>query len=188
MSKNILWKKLYEKEGVTVYNASVSGSKLVAFRGTVFIKASPDDLVSVFKDSENWGIWTDLLYIGKVYKTPIENQLVFYQAFKSPPFIDDRDAVYNVLFERDEKSGVQKVTAKSIDYSGAPDTVGIRMNIEFSRWTLTPRDGGTWLELETHADPGGWIPAWLTNFVQRTYCYDLLSKLRIHTIESGVKK
>ncbi|SMF36842.1 START domain-containing protein [Pseudobacteriovorax antillogorgiicola] len=174
----IPWEQLYKKDGIEVFRAKLSGSKFVAFRGTATISTTPDLIVDVFKDAPRWKEWTDLLLSGKILEPRKANHLIFYQAFDSPPFIRDRDAVYDVHFKKDPSSGIVTVVGKSREYPQAPETVGVRMDIDFSRWTLTPKDGKTYVELEMHADPGGWIPSWVVNMVQRDYAYDLLFALR----------
>lgn len=178
-TKPLPWERLYDRDKVEVFRASIEGSRFVAFRGKTWINVQPQTIVDVFNNSARWKEWTDLLISGHVIKHHSARHKVFYQSFSSPPFIADRDAVYEVKVT-DTKTGGLRVVGLSIDYPDAPETIGVRMSIKFSRWKLEPHEGGTLVDLEIHADPGGSIPSWLVNMVQRDYPYNLLSSLRSH--------
>lgn len=174
------WEKLYVKDGIEVFKAKVSGSKFVAFKGTIQLDASPQFIIDIFKDQSRWQEWTKRLITGKILAPLQESSMVFYQAFESPPLIKNRDAVYQVSFEGPGKTGSYSITGISVQHPQSPPTIGVRMHIQFSKWVLTPLQDKTKVQLEMLADPGGLIPSWVVNFVQRKYPYDILNALRKH--------
>ena len=175
------WKHLYKKEGIDVFSANITGSNFVAFKGKVTLPTNPKTLIGIFKDETRWNEWTNLLITGKILPSLENSNLIFYQAFKSPPFIANRDAVYKVAIEGPDKEGAFRVTGQSVTHPQSPPTIGVRMHIEYSRWVLTPDRHTTMVELEMHADPGGLIPAWVVNLVQRKYPFKVLDSLRKFT-------
>jgi hypothetical protein len=68
---------------------------------------------------------------------------------------------------------------KSVKHSNSPDTVGIRINIIFSRYLIEKKKDHTMkVTFETSSDPGGSIPSFLVSWAGRSYPVTLIEGLR----------
>ena len=173
------WTLLRDDNGVKAYSQDLQNSNFVAFRGVVEVNSTIDEIIDVFIDDTNWDKWGEKFHSGHIVEHKTREHKIFYQAFKMPPFVDNRDMVYEYKVQFDRKTGKTFVSGKSIEHPEAPETIGVRMKLTFARWTLIPlTNNKTRIDLEVHSDPGGAIPAWLVNWSQRNYPHNLLSSLR----------
>ncbi|SVC09037.1 uncharacterized protein METZ01_LOCUS261891 [marine metagenome] len=171
------WKKVDTEDGVTVYEKEVG--EMVAFRGEGKIKAATGKLLYVIGDSAHWNEWIENFDKGQVLERKSPFHKVFYQAFDSPFPASDRDIVYEAKTRRDPASGKILVEMRSVQHPKAPKTVGVRVNLKYTRYEITPlADGNLHVVLETLSDPGGSLPGFLVNWAQREYPVKLFQGLR----------
>ena len=70
----------------------------------------------------------------------------------------------------------------------APKTVGVRVNLKYTRYEITSLPGGRLhVVLETLSDPGGSLPGFLVNWAQREYPVKLFQGLRKQVRKPHVK-
>ena len=183
----VSWKKVDTEDGVTVYEKEVG--EMVAFRGEGKIKAAAGKLLYVIEDSVHWGDWIENFDKGRVLERKSPFHKVFYQTFDSPFPAADRDIVYEAKTRRDPATSKILVEMRSVRHPKAPKTVGVRVNLKYTRYEITPlADGNLHVVLETLSDPGGSLPSFLVNWAQRDYPVKLFQGLRRQVRKSFVRE
>jgi hypothetical protein len=175
-AKEYKWEKVKYEKGVTVYKATVENR--VAFRGIGEINGNPDDLISIIEDPSGWKNWIENLKSGKLIEEINPNHKVFYQAISSPFPVSDRDVVYESKIFRDAPNKIL-IEMKSITHLKAPKSIGVRMNIIFTRYIIeTMKEGTMKVTFETLSEPGGALPDFLVNWASENYPITLFEGLR----------
>lgn len=174
------WEEVYTAEGVTVSKKDTEGTPLVAFKGETVYDVPVEDVMGVLLDNEHRIEWVDRLYTNHIVEAQSPYDYVLYQAFDLPAMFADRDYVYHGVASRDASTGVVTLNMQSIEHPKAPATVGVRAELLNSRYILTPLENNTKtrVEVEIQTDPKGWMPAWLTNMVQKDWPLETLNGIR----------
>jgi len=171
------WKKVNEEDGVKVYERNIGD--LIAFRGEGKIKAPLGKLLYVIEDSVHWKEWIENFDSGRVLERKSPFHKVFYQSFDSPFPVKDRDIVYEARTTRETDGNKVIIAMRSVFHPKAPKTVGVRVDLKYTRYEITPlSDGHLQVVLETSSDPGGSLPGFLVNWAQRDYPLKLFKGLR----------
>lgn len=178
-AQTFVWEKASEKEGIVVYTSSVSSSSLKAYRGEVEVRTTLSAVVALITDVENFSKWMPRTANPKLIKGTRENY-IYYIETPAPWPVQNRDAVSEVTVKQDSKT--LKVR---IEFQSASGHVPLRegfLRIPHSKglWELTPRPNGlVHIIYQAHADPGGQVPAWLSNQVVTETPFDALKNLRL---------
>jgi hypothetical protein len=181
------WTKLEEKDGITVFQQDIEGSDLLSFRAVAVFDAKPLKVLSAITDHSRHKEWVQRLSKTKILKRTNSYDIVYYQSFKMPFGVDDRDFVLHGKAVR-KKNGVIVANASSVEWDGSPKTVGVRAALYKSRFELTELPKGqTRVDFEVQGDPKGWIPDWVTNRVQGDWPMKTLNGLRAQCKKSDVK-
>ena len=171
------WKKVNEEDGVKVYERNIGD--LIAFRGEGKIKAPLGKLLYVIEDSAHWKEWIENFDSGRLLERKSPFHKVFYQSFDSPFPVKDRDIVYEARTTRETDGNKVIIAMRSVFHPKAPKTVGVRVDLKYTRYEITPlSDGHLQVVLETSSDPGGSLPGFLVNWAQRDYPLKLFKGLR----------
>jgi START domain len=176
-SINKNWQFLEDKNGISVYQTKIEGTKLVGSRGEAIINAPLNRILFVLSDIDRSFEWVDGLKTSKVLEQNGLLETVVYQEFNLPWPISNRDFVFRGT-ARKEADGRVVIEIKSEDHPLAPKTTGVRGELIESRYTLTPMgDSQTKLEVEVLCDPKGMIPTWLVNLIQKSWPQKTLTAL-----------
>ena len=92
--------------------------------------------------------------------------------------VSNRDGVYRFTFARDGAGGSATVRVEAL-----PDLVPrreglVRIPRSEGHWSVESKGEGVHLAYEIHADPGGWVPAWLANLTVVRMPFHTLENLR----------
>lgn len=174
------WEEVYTAEGVTVSRMDTEGTPLVAFKGETVYDVPVEDVLGVLLDNDHRVEWVDRLYTNHIVEAESPYDYILYQAFDLPAMFADRDYVYHGVASRDAGTGVVTLRMQSVEHPKAPATVGVRAELLNSRYILTPLENNTKtrVEVEIQTDPKGWMPAWLTNMVQKDWPLETLNGIR----------
>jgi len=182
------WEQIDSEAGIVVYKKEVSESGVDVLRGVGVVDAPLPKVLWVLLDYQHGEHWIDRLVRTRVLERRSPHEFVVYRAFKSPPLVSDRDVVYENKATRDPKTGVVTVSAVSVSHEAAPPSVGVRAKIVKGFYRLTPVAGGaTRVEIEALFDPMGALPAWIVNWVQRTWPVNTMKALRREVRKPHVK-
>lgn len=176
LGKEIHWEKVKVEKGVSVYRAKVN--ELIAFRGIGEMKGKAEDLVSIIENPASWKNWIKNFKSGKLIEQISPSHKIFYQSIHSPFPFSDRDVVYESRIFRDQ-SKTTRVEMKSVYHPNAPSTIGVRINILFTRYQIEKVDDNTVIvTFETLSDPGGALPGFVVSWASTSYPITLLEGLR----------
>ena len=176
LSKELDWVKVKTVKGVSVYKAEVKGR--VAFRGVGKMKGKPETLISIIENPTGWKNWIENIKFGKLIEAVSPTHKIFYQAIRSPFPVSDRDVVYESKIFRDkpERFGIEM---KSVLHPKAPKSIGVRINILFTRYHIEKIDDKTMnVTFETLSNPGGTLPGFMVNWASANYPITLFEGLR----------
>ena len=174
--KEIYWEKVKIENEVSVYEAKINGK--IAFRGIGEMMGKPEDLVSIIEDPSGWKNWIENFKSGKLIEEKNHNHKIFYQAIKSPFPVNDRDVVFESRVIRDKPDKI-RLEMKSVTHPKEPKTIGTRINIIFTRYSIERINQNKILvTFETLSHPGGALPDFLVNWASESYPITLFEGLR----------
>mgnify|MGYP001429665607 FL=1 len=186
LGEEIAWGKIKAEKGVTVYKADVQGR--VAFRGVGEMTGSPEDLASIIEDPSGWKNWIENFKSGKLIEEINPEHKIFYQAINSPFPVSDRDVVFESRIIRDSPDKI-RMEMKSVTHPKAPKTIGTRINIIFTRYSIEKINRNKIaVTFETLSHPGGALPDFLVNWASESYPVTLLNGLAVQLKNLNKKK
>lgn len=180
------WQLIKEAEGVMSYKRQTANNSLMAFKATAIIDAPVHKVLDVLIDSEQSKLWIPKLKFSEIIERHSwPNQYLQFTRFNAPWPVKDRiflsqvNVTINPLnFQTDihYSNSTQKRFIKNT----------IRGNAEGSHFTLEPRNNGkaTYLVATSMADPNGFIPKWLINWVSTNVAHDTIILLRAYIKEN----
>ena len=149
------------------------GKRIRSFKLEVLIDGSLDAVARVHYDVENIKRWFWETKESRLLKKVSNTEYYYYQVYNAPLTVPDRDSVVHVAIDPyTAKKGymIHRLRAAP-DFmppqKGLTRVLAQDMTIKF---TPVGKDK-TKLEAEGYIDPGGTIPAWTINFVQRSAPY-----------------
>ncbi len=175
------WEKIKSKNGISVYRMEVPGKDHVIFKGKGVVNKEMFLVLSVLGDINNLTKWIDRLKSAKLVKEVSDMELILYNVVTAPWPLQNRDMVLRTKATYDKKYDWVHIRGRNIKHPKYPKKSGI-VRIPYMRntWSLKPIRKGkaTWVEFKVQADPGGAIPAWVSNMVSKDVPYKSLMNLR----------
>ena len=172
------WKLEKEREGIEVYTREVPNSVYKAFKGIVEIQCSLEELVKFLKDFPSFPKWYYRLTKGEILNRSDDDHGYCYTTIDLPWPATDRDNIFQYDWKRPSEDEAILTSISAPDY--APKQEGfIRIRESTSTWHILRLESDrVRLIHEAHADPGGQLPAWLTNSFVTEAPFSSLKKLR----------
>lgn len=174
------WKLVSERDGIKVYMAHSDESRVKTFRGVMDVEI--DDIYSLPALADDYEFYSRWLYLiselSEVRKRTAQDRDVLVRT-RLPWPVADRDAGLELVFHQDPKTlafgyalkaraGIIPVNDK---YVRIPEMVG--------HFNSTPLGGKKMrIDFEVLLDPGGYIPAFLANFILKDIPYQSLQRFR----------
>ena len=173
------WKKVDEKNGVTVYVNETGHSQIIKVKTEVVVNTSINLVQTILNDVEHRSNWIPFLIESRVLQTLSPTEQLEHSIFYGPWPASNRDFVYGISLHKNDGN---KVIYSMISEASAlmPEQNGmVRAQLIESYYTLTSLGKKrTKVELSFHADPKGWIPTWIVNIIQRALPYMILRNLK----------
>jgi len=180
----VVWEKLSDSDGISVYRWEPEGAPLFAFKGLAMIDAPIAKVASVLADTSRRGEWVPHLIEGRVVRQITDTERIEYTSLETPPFTKNRDFVLHAKAEFKEATRELFFHFSSVEDPLAPVTNMIRGQVINSHYLMRPEgESKTFLEYLVHVDPRGGIPRWLVNMVQKK-----IPRSTIEAIRQQVKK
>ena len=158
---------------IKTFGKQEDGKRIRSFKLEVVIDGSLDAVARVHYDVENIKRWFWETKESRLLKKVSNTEYYYYQVYNAPLTVPDRDCIVHVSIEPyNAKKGfmIHRLRAAP-DFmppqKGLTRVLAQDMTIKF---TPVGKDK-TKLEAEGYIDPGGTIPAWTINFVQRSAPY-----------------
>jgi hypothetical protein len=175
------WKLAKKADGIDVYTLK-GDSKFASFKGHMIIEQSIHSFVALLNDLEeyvNWGY--NLKKVSSVKKSG--DTLLIYYAIAQVPFpYKNREGVYRNLFKWNTKTNTLMVEIETVDgyVEKNKDYVSIKGK-GFWKVVVLPA-GKLDITFQMQVDPGGAVPAWLSNmFIDETPYHNLTNIRKLIT-------
>jgi len=156
------WKLEKNGQGVTAYTREVSGSDFREFKVETTIDTTVDALIAMQRDVKNHPKWIDSVKTAELIKEDADNYYTHTVADAPWPVKNRDSAVRNTIARNDDSSVTIEFYS---DNDLAPVKKGCeRVGAVKGSWQFNPAgDNKVDLIYSAHIDPGGNIPAWLSN-------------------------
>lgn len=174
------WKLVSDRDGIQVYMAHSDESRIKTFRGVMEIELEDfNSLPALADDYEYYARWmyliSDLREIRR--RSATDRDVVVRTRLPWP--VADRDAGLQLLIQQDAKTG-----ALSYDLKGRPGILPVdpgyvripEMNGHFKSIPIGGKK--VRIDFEVLLDPGGYIPAFLANFILKDIPFQSLQRFR----------
>ena len=160
-------------KNITTWAKREDGKSIRSFKVDMTLDASLETVARVHFDVENIKRWFWETKESRLLKKVSDKEYYFYQVFNAPLTIPDRDSIVHVTVEPfNAKRGYMMLTLKAVPDFMPPQPGKTRVAAQDYYIKFTPIDKNTTrLESSGYIDPGGVMPAWTINFVQRTAPY-----------------
>jgi hypothetical protein len=174
------WTLAKEAEGIKVFTRSVPGSAANEFRGIAEIDAPIEVIVEVFKDIPSFTQWYGFCKEIKLLKHDTENHRVMYFVLKTMGPVKDRDLVMEAFDKFDKQAGKNTIAIKALKEELVPiQDKYVRMTDLNATYSMDRIDQErTHVTYTVKADPAGYIPAFISNIIQKDQPFLTLKGLR----------
>jgi len=166
------WVEVSRSPEITVYRKEMPGSPIFAYRGEAEIQAPLDKVVAVVTDTERRTEWAERVKVARVVQRISPLEKIEYVATQVPWPLKDRDFVVHSRLIPDRQAKTLRIEVRSTETPLSPLMPNhVRGWIYRSDFVLRSVDEGrkTHISSETHLDPKGAVPAWIINFVQKSF-------------------
>lgn len=144
-----------------------------SFKVDATMNASLETLARIYCDIDNYPRWFWTVREAKILKRVSDKEFYYYLQHDAPVGVPDRDVIIRATIEPyTAKKGYAIMRLKAVpDYIPARPPF-VRMQAEDMEIRMTPLSADkTHLHVEGYIHPGGVIPAWAINAVQRQAPY-----------------
>lgn len=181
------WQLKRDRDGIQIYTRSIDGSKYKAVRAEAFVDAALHELVGLVMDTPACPEWVATCKDSKVVEKVSETEFYAYTLNDLPWPVRDRDVVARVTWTKGDNGGVT-MSANLVEGMVSEKRRTVRLTYGVTSWTFVPQpDGGTRVVSEAHLDPGGAVPAWLTNMLLIDSPFDTMIGMR-ERVATGLYK
>ncbi len=155
------WEERVNENGLIVETREVPGSSFKAFRASLLVPASRDEVRARLQDVAAYPDWFPDTKEARVLEQFEDGGWANYVRTSVPWPLKDRDAVYVSRLTR-------FADRDRIDVGTDPDLVpeqrdAVRIQSAGGFWELRDAEGGTLVYWEFHVEPGGKVPSGLAN-------------------------
>lgn len=161
---------------VSSYVRVVPGHNVKSFKGVVEAPYPMTAILAVLADIDNLQHW-----VFQCERARHDNSwpdVVYYMEFHTPWPVNNREAVLRNTPVQDPQTLTVTINTVAVPgYVGA-SRGRVRVPELNNRFIIEPlKDGGTRVSFETLVDPGGAIPAWMSNWIATSAPRDTLKAL-----------
>jgi hypothetical protein len=174
------WKLAKEAEGIKVFTRPVPGSAANEFKGIAEIDAPIEVIMEVFKDIPSFTQWYGFCKEIKLLKHDSENHRVMYFVLKTMGPVKDRDIVMEAVDNLDKQAGKSTIVIHALKEELVPiQDKYVRMTDLSAAYSMNRIDQDrTYVVYLVKADPAGYIPAFISNILQKDQPFLTLKGLR----------
>ncbi|MFT6334925.1 MAG: hypothetical protein ACJATI_001671 [Halioglobus sp.] len=157
------WELQRDESKIKVWTKDYPDSKFKQFKAETRVKASLENVVAVFLDIENMGLWYDRVEKVEMVEKFSDMEGTYKIDFGLPWPVADRVSAVRATLSYDPSTNVVRVDT-NYEPGIITDTDVPLVTVMFSEWVLTPIEGGfVHIFHEGYMDPAGSLPAWMSN-------------------------
>jgi hypothetical protein len=165
------WERVSNSDGIVVERRTVPGSNLKEFRGRGIVEAPLGRVLAIIRDAPHRCEWMAQCAADYVVEeNEAERVQISYHRTKAPWPVADRDSINRAELRVDLTRHRVFLPFEAIPHPKVPVVKGvIRMPFLRGHWILQPVNGGggTDVEYQVHANPGGILPEWIANLASK---------------------
>jgi hypothetical protein len=160
------WEFIKEKEGVKLYTKKEVNISVKSFKGEVYLHAPVEKVYSLITNVKNFDNWDEDITEIRVLLNEKDKHIQYYLVYDVAWPVADRDLVVDAIITTDTLTGIITVEGKPLPNVIPENPDLVRIKKYWQKWTIIPKERGIiHLILEGSVDPGGNVPAWLSNMV-----------------------
>jgi hypothetical protein len=171
------WKLKKENDHLKIYTAAVEHSAFKSVRVECVVKGTFSQIIAALYDIDRQKEWVFNDKYSKLLKRSA-NELIYYSEVNVPWPCTNRDFVAHLTITQPSPNVIS--IASYAEPNLVPEKDGIvRIKSSVAQWTMTAI-GGDRIKIDytVQFDPGGSVPAWLTNMFVVKGPYETFEKLQ----------
>jgi START domain len=173
------WTIKKEGDGIKVYVLKSANSGFDEVKVECDCIGRVSQLAGVLTDISDhvkWVYSTDTAYLLKQISP---SELYYYTIVKSPWPVENRDLAVHLTLSQDPRSKVLTIEADDVPGYFPKQKNLVRVPFSKATWKVTPiGTDSLHIEYKVQVNPGGNIPAWLTNLFAAKAPYESFGKLK----------
>ena len=174
------WVLKTNKEGISIYESEMPGSKIKALKVIAFFDATPQQLAAVIMDVNTATTWVDHLKSSVLLKRVSPNELYYYSEVNLPWPAANRDFVAHLTMKQYPETKVVEIEGPAVPGYVEQKAGIVRITNSVGKWIITPVAANqVKVEYTIHVDPAGSLPAWVVNSFATQAPLEIFKNLRI---------
>jgi hypothetical protein len=175
------WALRENNDGVKIFTRNVEDSKIKAIKVECELDATLSQLVAVLMDVKNSEEWLYHTASNYIVKQVSPSELYYYSLVEMPWPVSNRDFIAHLKVSQDAVTRVVTIDAPCVADMVPVKSKVVRIANSKGKWVLSPVGKSRVKVVYTlHADPGGSIPAWITNLFVTQGPSQSFKKLKVH--------
>ena len=164
------------KRNIKTWMRQEDGKQFRSFKVEAELTASVEAIVRLTLDFANYDKWYWQVKESRLLKQASATEYYIYLVHRAPGGLPDRDTVLRGIVYPQSKTQPYA----TLKVSAVPDYIAekpprVRMPAQEMFLKYTPLGGGkVLLETEGYIEPGGRVPVWASNFIQRSAPYTIV--------------
>ncbi len=179
------WSLMLEKNGIKVFTRDWPGSDFIAFKAEHVVQSTLSNIVANFSDIKTFPEWVeDMVDAYEIEPFNDERSRKIYMRMGLPWPLADRDIVAGQQIIQDTDSKIVRITEWYEGDALAKNKGVVRTPRVNNELVLIPEGyEETRIVWQGHTEPGGFIPAFIVNFLLEDVFYQSVLNMR-HRFES----
>lgn len=158
------WEPAKDEDGIRVYTRQVDGWDIEEFKAICVVKAKRYLIYQKLIDVAHYTNWYPDIMHAELTAQPSEHEFYSYTQIDVPWPSDDRDGECRFVVTHNSTEKTTLISMTSCEKYKSRNEHFVRMTKGQGFWKLTSKeDGSTVVHYQYLSDPGGSVPAWLTN-------------------------
>ena len=168
------WERVGDRDGIVIERRGAGDASVRELRLTARSPVPPAAFVATLWRQEEYPQFLPYLKHLDVLRDEGDAKLI-YEQIRVPVF-KDRDMTVRVTRTASPDTGTYEVVSTAVPDEGPPETPDyVRVRTSLARWSLSPApDGGTAITYTIRIDPGGRLPTWLVDVIQKDAAIKIL--------------
>ncbi|MEB0260995.1 MULTISPECIES: START domain-containing protein [unclassified Mucilaginibacter] len=182
------WALKSNKDGIKIYTSEIVNSKLKALRIECNYETTLTQMVATLLDLKTRPEWIYHTKSIRLVKQVSPSELFYYSEISLPWPAQNRDFVAHLITTQDEETKIVTLDGP-VAPTMVPERDGIvRVKNSISKWLIVPvNKNEVKVEYTIQLDPGGAIPAWLSNMFASEGPTESFKALRSQLKKPGYK-
>ena len=165
-----------QRRNIKTWAKQEDGKRYRSFKVEAILDSSVEAGVRVLLDAENYTKWYWEVFESKMLKQTSPTEYYIYLKHRAPVSLPDRDVILHAIVTPQKKAGDPIIlTVKSAPnyIPEAPPLIRMPAEDMIAEFTPLPNNQVK-LVAEGYVDPGGRVPTWANNYIQRNAPYSIL--------------